>query len=74
MNTRSAIRYLIPLEELKKEELTIMNDQLFSVKALTDPQYFAQIEALIRDKELELKALAEAQRWQRPAKKFRNAS
>lgn len=49
-----ALRFVIPLDELRQEELSVMVDQLYSVRGLTDLLYRTEIEAMILEKEKEV--------------------
>lgn len=50
-----ALRFVIPLDELRQEELSVMVDQLYSVRGLTDLLYRTEIEAMILEKEQEVR-------------------
>lgn len=70
----AGIRYLIPLEDLAREELSVMFDQLYSIRAITEPAYYRQIEALIRVRESELAEQQERERWTKPAQSKRTGA
>jgi hypothetical protein len=53
--------WLIPFDQLWRHDMEVIADQLYTVKALTDPLYREALEAVIHEKQKELTERAKRQ-------------
>ena len=55
MTRLPSIKMLIPIDQLWGEDIAVIEDQLYTDKAITNPQYAYALRAIIEQKKLEQK-------------------